>query len=309
MAVAGAGVRRRLQPRAVAARGLGRGRRADAARPASRSSRVGIFSWALLEPREGEFEFGWLDDVLDRLHAAGIAVDLATATASPPPWLTRAHPRDPAGRRRRHGAAPGRPAGVWCPSSPVFREHALRLVRAMAERYGDAPGAGAVARRQRARLPQRALLLRRRRGRVPRAGCATATATVDALNDAWGTAFWSQRYADFDEILPPAPRHRRSPTRRSSWTSPGSPPTSCWSTTARERDVLRELTPGRPGHDELHGAARAPSAMDYCALGRRARRHRQRPLPCAARPATRTASCAFSADLTARPAPAASRGC
>ena len=53
---------------------------------------VGIFSWAMLEPREGEFEFGWLDRVMDGLHAAGIRVDLATATASPPPWLTHRYP-------------------------------------------------------------------------------------------------------------------------------------------------------------------------------------------------------------------------
>ena len=53
---------------------------------------VAIFSWAMLEPREGEYDFGWLDAVLDRLHEAGIGVALATATASPPPWLTRYHP-------------------------------------------------------------------------------------------------------------------------------------------------------------------------------------------------------------------------
>ena len=53
---------------------------------------VGIFSWAQLEPREGEFDFGWLDDILDRLHRAGIRATLATATASPPPWPTRKHP-------------------------------------------------------------------------------------------------------------------------------------------------------------------------------------------------------------------------
>lgn len=53
---------------------------------------VAIFSWAMLEPREGEYDWDWLDAVLDRLHAGGIRVALATATASPPPWLTRGHP-------------------------------------------------------------------------------------------------------------------------------------------------------------------------------------------------------------------------
>src|SRR3954452_14829304 len=53
---------------------------------------VGIFSWALLEPTPGSYAFDWLDRVLDKLHAGGIAVDLATATASPPPWFLERHP-------------------------------------------------------------------------------------------------------------------------------------------------------------------------------------------------------------------------
>ena len=48
---------------------------------------VGIFSWALLEPEEGVFDFGWLDRVIDLLHANGIRVDLGTPTASPPAWF------------------------------------------------------------------------------------------------------------------------------------------------------------------------------------------------------------------------------
>jgi beta-galactosidase len=47
------------------------------------SAALAVFSWALLEPSEGTFDFGWNDEVLSLLHAGGIAVDLATATASP----------------------------------------------------------------------------------------------------------------------------------------------------------------------------------------------------------------------------------
>jgi len=54
---------------------------------------VGVFSWALLEPEEGRYDFGWLDRVLDLLHAGGISVDLANATATPPPWFSRAYPQ------------------------------------------------------------------------------------------------------------------------------------------------------------------------------------------------------------------------
>ncbi|MFF3144704.1 beta-galactosidase, partial [Streptomyces sp. NPDC057927] len=52
---------------------------------------VAIFSWARIQPAENEWDFGWLDEVMDLLHAGGIGVDLATATASPPPWLSTAH--------------------------------------------------------------------------------------------------------------------------------------------------------------------------------------------------------------------------
>ncbi|HLT67870.1 MAG TPA: beta-galactosidase, partial [Microbacterium sp.] len=53
---------------------------------------VAIFSWAKLQPGPDTWNFEWLDEVIDLMHANGIGVDLATATASPPPWLTTAHP-------------------------------------------------------------------------------------------------------------------------------------------------------------------------------------------------------------------------
>src|SRR2546423_14903872 len=69
---------------------------------------VGVFAWAMLEPSPGRYEFGWLDRVLDLLHGGGIKVDLATATASPPPWFSRAYPEslpvDRDGRRLGTGA-------------------------------------------------------------------------------------------------------------------------------------------------------------------------------------------------------------
>src|SRR5262249_59158828 len=69
---------------------------------------LGIFSWSRLQPREDSFEFGWLDRLMDLLHEGGIAVDLATATASPPPGLSHPHPQ----MLPAPGAAdPPRPAG------------------------------------------------------------------------------------------------------------------------------------------------------------------------------------------------------
>ena len=168
---------------------------------------LGIFSWALLEPRPGEWDFGWLDEVMDLLHESGIDVDLATATASPPPWLTRLHPEvlpvtddgtvlHPGGRQH------------WRPTSPVFRFYALRLVRKMAERYADHPAL--VAWHISNELGCHNVFDHSEdAARAFRTWLRDRYATLDDLNDAWGTAFWSQHYGEWEEISPPrvAPTH------------------------------------------------------------------------------------------------------
>ena len=83
-------------------------------------------------------DLDWLERVMDLMHEHGIAVDLATATASPPAWLMRAHPEvlpvNGEGVRLGYGSRQS-----WCPSSPVYREHSLSLVDAIAERLADHP--------------------------------------------------------------------------------------------------------------------------------------------------------------------------
>ena len=128
---------------------------------------VGIFAWSRIEPVEGRFEFGWLDRIIDLLHGAGIGVNLATPTASPPPWLVRAHPE----------ILPVTADGVtlWHGSRRHYCPHSARLPRACRGRrarpggaLSGSPGAGALAHRQRVRLPCRRVLLRRLGSGVPR---------------------------------------------------------------------------------------------------------------------------------------------
>jgi hypothetical protein len=127
---------------------------------------VGIFSWATIEPREGEFHWEWLDEIIDKLHAGGIGVCLATATASPPPWLTRKHPEILAPARGRHRPVPRR--------TPVLRDQ-LPDLSSLRDRDGlpDGPALrlpprrAAVAHRQRDRVPRPAGLLRQRHPRLP----------------------------------------------------------------------------------------------------------------------------------------------
>ncbi|QIG39338.1 beta-galactosidase [Microbacterium sp. 4R-513] len=173
---------------------------------------VNIFGWSHLEPRPGEFDFRRLDDVIGRLHEAGIRVNLGTGTASPPAWLTRMHPdilpMAEDGTRRYPG---GRQA--WCPSSRPFREAALRLAERVAERYGDHP-AVALWHVSNELGCHNALCHCDESAAAFRRWLRNRYGSLDPLNRAWGTAFWSQTYGDWDEIgTPRATLSSRNPAQ------------------------------------------------------------------------------------------------
>ncbi len=145
---------------------------------------VGIFSWAKIEPREDMYDFGWLDRIIDKLGKAGIAVDLASATASPPMWLTQAHPEVLWKDYRGDVCQPGA-RQHWRPTSPVFCEYALKLCRAMAEHYKDNPYVvawhvgneyGCHNRFDYSEDAERAF----------QDWCEERYGTIEAVNDAWG---------------------------------------------------------------------------------------------------------------------------
>jgi beta-galactosidase len=220
---------------------------------------LAVFSWARLAPAEGEWDFGWLDEVMDLLHAHSIAVDLATATASPPPWLTARHPEILPVTREGATVWPGA-RQHWRPTSPVFRRYALELVTALARRYGRHPALvawhvsnelGCHNAYDYSDDAARAFRdwLRRRYG------------TVAALNEAWGTAFWSQRYSDWAQVLPPrlAASHP-NPTQQLDFKRFSSD--ALLDHLRAEAAVLRELTPDLPVTTNfmIMGETRA---MDY----------------------------------------------
>ncbi|KAB7743631.1 beta-galactosidase [Nostocoides sp. F2B08] len=204
---------------------------------------LGVFSWAHLEPRPGELRFDWLDEVIDLLHAGGIAVDLATATASPPPWLAHRHPEMlPVTAEGVTLWTGGRQA--YCPSSPVYREHSHRIVRALAERYGSHP-AVVMWHVNNEIGCHNVLCYCDESARAFRSWLEVRYGSVEALNEAWGTAFWSQRYDDFAEIQPPRaapafvnPTHQLDFHRFSS--------DAALAIYLGERDILKELTPDIP---------------------------------------------------------------
>ena len=159
---------------------------------------VGVFSWALLEPRLGQFDLDWLGDVLDLLHDGGIAVDLATPTASPPAWLGVRWPDTLAvtadGVRLSHGSR-----NHFCPSSPVYRERALAIAGALVDRFASHP----AVRMWHIGNEFGQVCYCDQCGSAFRAWLRTRYGTLDELNRAWGTTFWSQHYGDWDEIAPP----------------------------------------------------------------------------------------------------------
>ncbi|WP_084958937.1 beta-galactosidase [Thermoactinospora rubra] len=204
---------------------------------------VAVFAWSRLEPRPGEHDFAWLDRVLDLLHAHGVAADLATATATPPPWLVRDHPSvmpvTADGVRLEFGSRQG-----YCPSSPVYREHAVRLARTMATRYGRHPalrmwhvGNEYADHTLECFCEESARHFRR--------WLAARHGSVEALNAAWGTSCWGQHYTDFEQVAPP----RRAPGP----VNPGQLldwrrfcSDALLELFEAERDVLREVTPRVP---------------------------------------------------------------
>ncbi|KQP56010.1 beta-galactosidase [Agreia sp. Leaf283] len=162
---------------------------------------VNVFSWSVIQPAEGVFEWEWLDRVLENMHANGIDVDLATGTASPPPWLTEQYP----------GVLPQDENGVnlwpgsrqhYSPTSPDYRRLAATLVSALVERYARHPAVSmwhvnnelgchvAYDYSDNARAAFAEWLEQK-------------YTTIKALNTAWNTAFWSQRYTSFAQIIPP----------------------------------------------------------------------------------------------------------
>ncbi|MGB7450429.1 MAG: beta-galactosidase [Ornithinimicrobium sp.] len=162
---------------------------------------VGVFAWALLEPEPGRYELDWLERIVDRLHGADIVVDLATATASPPPWFARVHPAampvDRQGLRLSHGSRQ-----TWCPSSPEYRRGALDLVERLAVRFAEHPGV-ALWHVGNEFGCHNLMCFCDRSAEHFRKWLHGRYGDLSSLNDAWGTTFWSQRYAAWADVIPP----------------------------------------------------------------------------------------------------------
>ncbi|WP_249714477.1 beta-galactosidase [Rhizomonospora bruguierae] len=204
---------------------------------------VGIFAWAMLEPAPGRYDFGWLDRVLELLDRAGIGVDLGTPTAAPPPWFLHRNPQ--ARPVTRDGRVLGGGARQsFCPSSPAYADAAAAITERLARRYAGHPalmlwhahneygGANAFC-----YCPVSAAAFRQ--------WLRARYGTLEALNEAWGTAFWSQRYGDWAEIEPPvtAPTAVNPAQELDFYRFSADAHLANF---RRERDILHRLSPGTP---------------------------------------------------------------
>ncbi|MEV6805602.1 beta-galactosidase [Streptomyces sp. NPDC051132] len=226
---------------------------------------VGIFSWALLEPAPGRYDFGWLDRVLDLLHEAGIRVDLGTPTVVPPVWFYRAHPEalpvTAEGVRYEFGSR-----GAICHSNADYRAAAANITTRLAERYGDHPALALWHVHNEYGVPVSACYCDSCAAHFRR-WLADTYGSVEAVNEAWGTAFWGQRYADLAEINPP----RATPTVG----NPGQAldykrfaDATIRENFRAERDILHRLSPGVPVTTNFMTALSQCDSMDYWAWGR-----------------------------------------
>jgi beta-galactosidase len=161
---------------------------------------VNIFAWARLEPAEGQFDFGWLDRVMDMLAANNAYAVLATPSGARPAWLSQKYPEvlrvSPERQRNLHGRRHNH-----CWTSPVYREKVTIVNTKLAERYQKHPALliwhisneyGGECHCDLCQAAFREWLQKRYE-------------SLEALNHAWWTAFWSHTYTDWSQIESPSP--------------------------------------------------------------------------------------------------------
>ncbi|WP_373230530.1 beta-galactosidase [Cohnella sp.] len=160
---------------------------------------LNVFAWAYNQPNENTYEFGWLDEMMDKLHGDGVGVCLATSTAAHPAWMAAQYPDvlrvDFDGRKRKFG---GRHNS--CPNSPTYRKYSVLMADRLAERYKNHP----------------ALLIwhisNEYGGYCYCDNCAAAFrvwlqeryGSIEVVNRVWNTGFWGHTFYEWNEIVPPS---------------------------------------------------------------------------------------------------------
>lgn len=159
---------------------------------------LNVFSWALLQPSEDTYDFTTLDRIVDTVTKHSLSICMATSTAAHPAWMARKYPdilrTEFNGMKRKYGSRHNS-----CPNSPNFRRLSRNLAGALAEHYKDQKNIvawhisneyGGACYCENCERAFRGWLKQKYK-------------TLDALNKAWGTNFWSHTFYDWDEIVAP----------------------------------------------------------------------------------------------------------
>ena len=162
---------------------------------------LGIFSWAMLEPEENQYDFTWMESIINRLYENGISVILATPSGARPKWMADKYPEvlrvDESRNRYLYGLRHNH-----CYTSPVYREKTRKMNMELAKRFGNHPGVIAwhisneYGGECHCELCQEEF----------RKWLKEKYQTIENLNFSWATTFWSHRYNDFDQIESPSSR-------------------------------------------------------------------------------------------------------
>ncbi len=177
--------------------------------------RLGEFAWKTIEPKEGEYDFSWLQKIVEKLYQNGISTILCTPTCTPPRWLFKKY------EETKCMDSTGRRAEIYarchpCKTSPVMREKNRRIVTELAKAFVGKKGVigwqidnelfpyglGCYC-----PLCKSAFhgYLRKKYG------------DVKTLNSAWGMDRWSLTYDEFEEVIPPVGERWEHPSLRKAW--------------------------------------------------------------------------------------------
>jgi beta-galactosidase GanA len=215
-------------------------------------ARIGEFAWSRMEAKEGQYDFGWLHLVVEKLADAGVATIMCTPTSAPPAWLVHAHPSvlfvAEDGQPAQHGAR--RHA---CPNDPTYRLYCELITTALAKEFANddrvigwqidnevssLTGAPCACPTCLAKFREK---MRKRYG------------SIEALNASWGTALWSQTYDSFDQLPTPKKATWHHPSLRTAWTEFISDSYAAF--VKHQADILHKLVTQPVGTDMMPSCA------------------------------------------------------
>jgi len=205
--------------------------------------RMGEFAWSRLEDQQGNLHFDWLSEAIDVLHAQQLKVVLGTPTATPPRWMLDKYPDmlayDEHGRVRDFGSR-----RHYCFSHQGYIEECQRIVRLLAQRFGEHPAVVAWQTDNEYGCHSTSISYSPHALRAFQQWCEAKYSSIDELNSQWGNVFWSMEYDAFKQIgLPTGTVTESNPAHRLAYWRFSSDQIQRFNRV--QVDIIRQHSPGR----------------------------------------------------------------